>query len=62
MDLKNRIQDKLIAELDPTMDVTRTDEVRRTIEEMYDTILAQESIILSRSERQRLFEQIVADQ
>jgi pilus assembly protein CpaF len=28
---------------------------------MYDTILAQESIILSRSERQRLFEQIVAE-
>ena len=61
MDLKNRIQDKLIAELDPTMDISHTDEVRRTIEEMYDTILAQESIILSRSERQRLFEQIVAE-
>jgi len=61
MDLKNRIQDKLIAEIDPTMDVSHTDEVRRTIEELYDTILAQESIILSRSERQRLFEQIVAE-
>jgi pilus assembly protein CpaF len=61
LDLKNRIQDKLIAELDPTMDISHTDEVRRTIEEMYDTILAQESIILSRSERQRLFEQIVAE-
>ena len=61
MDLKNRIQDRLIVELDPTMDISHTDEVRRTIEEMYDTILAQESIILSRSERQRLFEQIVAE-
>jgi pilus assembly protein CpaF len=61
MDLKNRIQDRLIAELDPTMDISHTDEVRRTIEEMYDTILAQESIVLSRSERQRLFEQIVAE-
>lgn len=61
MDLKNRIQDRLIAEIDPTMDISRTDEVRRNIEEMYDTILAQESIILSRSERQRLFEQIVAE-
>ena len=61
LDLKNRIQDRLIAELDPTMDISHTDEVRRTIEEMYDTILAQESIILSRSERQRLFEQIVAE-
>ena len=61
MDLKNRIQDRLIAELDPSMDISHTDEVRRTIEEMYDTILAQESIILSRTERQRLFEQIVAE-
>jgi pilus assembly protein CpaF len=61
MDLKSRIQDRLIAELDPTMDISHTDEVRRTIEEMYDTILAQESIILSRAERQRLFEQIVAE-
>jgi pilus assembly protein CpaF len=61
MDLKSRIQDRLIAEIDPTMDITHTDEVRRNIEEMYDTILAQESIILSRSERQRLFEQIVAE-
>ncbi len=61
LDLKTRIQQKLIAELDPTMDVTRTDEVRRTIEEMYTNILAEEHIVLSRSERQRLFEQIVAE-
>jgi pilus assembly protein CpaF len=61
LDLKRRIQDRLLAELDPTMDISLTDEVRRTIEEMYDTILAQESIILSRAERQRLFEQIVAE-
>jgi pilus assembly protein CpaF len=61
LDLKTRIQQKLISELDPTMDVTQTDEVRRTIEEMYNTILAEEHIVLSRSERQRLFEQIVAE-
>jgi pilus assembly protein CpaF len=61
MDLKTRIQGKLISELDPTMDVSQTEEVRRTIEEMYGTILAEEHIVLSRSERQRLFEQIVAE-
>jgi pilus assembly protein CpaF len=61
IDLKERIQDKLIAELDPQMDISRTDEVRRTIEDMYDQILAQEAIILTRQERQRLFEQIVAE-
>jgi len=60
-DLKNRIQETLIAELDPKMDLNRTDEVKRTIEQMYDTILTQENIILSRIERQRLFEAIVAE-
>jgi pilus assembly protein CpaF len=61
LDLKERIQDKLIAELDPGMDISKTDEVRRTIEGMYDQFLAQEGHILSRQERQRLFEQIVAE-
>jgi pilus assembly protein CpaF len=60
-DLKERIQDKLVAELDPTMDVSRTDEVRRTIQDMFEQILAQENIILSRSEREKLFEGIVAE-
>ena len=61
LDLKTRIQNKLIADLDPTMDVTRTDEVRVTIEEMYNSILTDEQVVLSRVERQRLFEQIVAE-
>ncbi len=60
-DLKTRVQTKLIAELDPTMDVTRQDEVRRTILELYNGILAEEQIVLSRAERERLFEQIVAE-
>ncbi|MBN1977291.1 MAG: CpaF family protein [Anaerolineae bacterium] len=61
MDLKTRIQNKLIAELDPTMDISRTDDVRKTIEELYDNILAEEARVLSRAERQRLFEQIVSE-
>jgi pilus assembly protein CpaF len=61
MDLKTRIQNKLIAELDPTMDVTKTEQVRKTIEELYDNILAEEARVLSRAERQRLFEQIVSE-
>jgi pilus assembly protein CpaF len=60
-ELKERIQDKLIAELDPQMDISKTDEVRRTIEDMYDQILVQEGTMLTRQERQRLFEQIVAE-
>jgi pilus assembly protein CpaF len=61
LDLKGRIQHKLIAELDPSMDVTQTSEVRSTIEEMFETILMEENIVLSRNERRRLFEQIVAE-
>jgi pilus assembly protein CpaF len=60
-DLKNRVQNRLIAELDPAMDVSRTSEVRDTIREMYESILQEESIILGRRERDALFEQIVAE-
>ncbi|MDD3824648.1 MAG: CpaF family protein [Anaerolineae bacterium] len=60
-DLKTRIHKKLIAELDPKMDVSKTDEIRQTIEEMYDGMLVQENMILGRADRQRLLEQIVAE-
>ncbi len=60
-ELKERIQDRLVSELDPAMDISRTDEVRRTIQDMYEQILTQENIILSRAERERLFEAIVAE-
>lgn len=60
-DLKNRIQQKLIAELDPGMDITKTAEVRSTIQEMFEAMLVEEQIILSRTEKRTLFEQIVAE-
>ena len=60
-DLKNRIQQKLIAELDPSMDVSQSPEMRSTIQEMFETMLLEEQIVLTRSEKQRLFEQIVAE-
>lgn len=60
-DLKERIQNRLLAELDPGMDVSKTDEVRDTIEELFDAILSEENIILSRVERGRLLEQIVSE-
>jgi pilus assembly protein CpaF len=60
-DLKTRVQNKLLAEIDPSMDVTRTDEVRRTIQNLFEQILVEENIVLSRPERARLFEQIAAE-
>lgn len=60
-DLKTRVQNKLLAELDPSMDISKTDEVRRTILDLFEQILSEENIVLSRPERQRLFDQIVAE-
>ncbi len=60
-DLKTRVQNRLLAELDPTMDVTRVGEVRNTIQDLYEQVLAEENIVLTRQERHRLFEQIAAE-
>ena len=60
-DLRTRVQNKLIGGLDPTIDVTLTGEVRRTIQELFEQILNEENIVLSRPERARMFEQIAAE-
>jgi pilus assembly protein CpaF len=60
-DLKTRVQNKLLTGLDPAMDVSKTGEVRRQIQELFEQILNEENIVLSRPERSRLFEQISAE-
>ncbi len=60
-DLKSRVQNRLVAELDPSIDVTKTEEVRKTIQDLFEQILGEENIVLSRPERARLFEQISAE-
>jgi pilus assembly protein CpaF len=60
-DLKNRIQNRLISELDPRMDLGNQEEVRRTVEETFASVLEAESIVLTRVERMRLFEAIAAE-
>jgi pilus assembly protein CpaF len=61
VDLKARVQNRLLSELDPSTDVTKVHEVRGTIQELFEQVLAEENILLSRPEKQRLFEQIAAD-
>jgi pilus assembly protein CpaF len=61
VDLKTRVQNRLLSELDQSMDLTRKTEVRAHIEELFNAILAEESMVLARQERQRLFESIVAE-
>lgn len=60
-DLKTRVQNKLIANLDLNYDVTKVAEVRHTIQELFEQILNEENIVLSRPERSRLFEHIAAE-
>jgi pilus assembly protein CpaF len=60
-DLKTRVQNKLLAELDPSLDITRSEDVRRTILDLFEQILSEENIVLSRPEKQRLLDQITAE-
>jgi pilus assembly protein CpaF len=60
-EMKVRVQNRLIAELDPRMDLGNADEVRRTVEETFAAVLEAEGISLTRVERLRLFEAISAE-
>ena len=60
-DLKTRVQNRLFSELDPSMDVSKVNEVRGTILELFEQVLAEENTVLSRPEKARLFESIVAE-
>jgi pilus assembly protein CpaF len=61
IELKARVQNRLIAELDPRMDLGNAEEVRRTVEETFASVLEAEGITLTRVERMRLFEAISAE-
>ncbi len=60
-DLKTRVQQKIIADLDPKLDLSKQDQVRRTIEGMFNDFLAQEDVVLARADKSRLFDEILAE-
>src|SRR5205823_3810126 len=60
-ELRSRVQDKLIAEIGPNVDFTQTHEMRKKIQQLFDSILDSEGTQLTRADRVRLFEQVVAD-
>src|SRR3982751_4422772 len=47
-DLKGRVKQKLIAELDPTMDLTQKGEVLQRLQTLFDGIVENEAVILTR--------------
>lgn len=61
-ELRGRLLTKIIAELDPKLDVGRADDLRRSIEEHFNQCMAEEpDVVLGRIERQRLLEQLAAE-
>ena len=60
-DLKTRVQNRLLTEQDPSIDISQVGVVRNTIRDLFEQILAEENIVLSRQEKHRLFEQIAAE-
>ena len=59
--VKNRIQARLVGQLNLGRDASDSPEVHRQIERLFDELLNEEGILLGRTERARLFETVVAD-
>jgi pilus assembly protein CpaF len=59
--LKDRVKRKLISELDPSVDTTQIDEVRHRLKVLFDQIIEAENLVLTRAEKERLFEELAAD-
>jgi pilus assembly protein CpaF len=55
---KYRVQNRLVNELDPKLDLSNQVEVRRQIEELFGKVADEEGLALTRAERVRMLEQI----
>jgi len=59
--IRERVQRRLLAELSPTIDTRNLTEVRPALEQIFIETLAEEQLPLSRTERDQLFQEVVAD-
>jgi pilus assembly protein CpaF len=59
--LKRRLQRRLVTELSPRQELGGNAQTRRRIEGMFDELIDDEGVLLTRIERARLFEAITAD-
>src|SRR5712691_792552 len=59
--LKRRLQRRLVTELSPRQDIGGGPQMRRRIEGLFEEMLDDEAVLLTRTERARLFEAITAD-
>lgn len=61
LDIKTRVQNELIGQIDPKAELASPTEIRKNIRILFDQIIDQQGIIISRNDRERLFEEIAAD-
>jgi pilus assembly protein CpaF len=61
LDLKNRLHAKIIAELRDSIDLSDVMAVRREIERLFSRFMADEDVILNRTERAKLQDQLIAE-
>lgn len=59
--LKDRVKAKLIAELDSSIDTTRSQDVRQRLATLFDQIIESEGFMLPQPIKARLFEEVAAD-
>jgi len=60
-ELRSRVQQKLIQDIGPNADFSQAGEMRKRIQVLFESALETEGTQLTRADRARLFEQIVAD-
>nr|MBC7243915.1 CpaF family protein [Chloroflexota bacterium] len=56
-----KLRDKILSRLDPLLDISNPRIVRQTIEAMFPQVLSEEDAAISRAERVRLFERVIAE-
>lgn len=63
VDVRDIVRRRLLEDLGPgeTFDLSKSDDLRMRIDELFNQILMEENIVLTRHERRRLHEQIVAE-
>jgi len=59
--VKQRVQQRLVNEVSPSFNLASPEEARRVIEPIYNDALVEANLVLNRTERQRLFELILAE-
>ncbi|MSQ10721.1 MAG: CpaF family protein [Dehalococcoidia bacterium] len=60
-EMKGTVEDRLIKELDPKLNVNDRVKVREVVRKLYDKILEEEGQLLPRTERETMFESILAE-